>query len=358
MSGKPLFVTTHPRACSTAFERVFMTRRDTLKCFHEPFGDAYYYGPERIALRYEESEEERESSGYSKITYKNIFDRFAQPNLEGKRAFVKDMALYWFPLENEPARIAPSLKHYDASAGADTTQIRDTTPTSPKGQRPYPYDTKAEEGNPTIVPKGLLGSFHFAFLIRHPQYSIPSYYRCTVPPLDELTGWTYLRADEAGYSELRRLFDYLRSVGQVGPKIAGESHTNGVNGTNGTSNAVDITVVDADDLLDNPPAILKVFCESTGIEYDPSMLEWDNEVDQKNAKEAFEKWKGFHEDAINSTGLKARTHKKVLKSDEEAFAEWTEKYGEKGAKHIRDIVAANVADYEYLKQFAIKAPAS
>jgi hypothetical protein len=46
--------------------------------------------------------------------------------------------------------------------------------------------------------------------------------------------------------------------------------------------------------------------------------------------------------------------KKLPKSDEELFKEWTEKYGEEGAKVIRDTVAANVEHYEYLKQFAIK----
>jgi hypothetical protein len=46
--------------------------------------------------------------------------------------------------------------------------------------------------------------------------------------------------------------------------------------------------------------------------------------------------------------------KKAVKSDEQLFAEWTEKYGEEGAKTIRDTVAANVEHYEYLKQFAIK----
>lgn len=36
------------------------------------------------------------------------------------------------------------------------------------------------------------------------------------------------------------------------------------------------------------------------------------------------------------------------------FSEWKEKYGEEGAKVIRDTVAENVETYEYLKQFAIK----
>jgi hypothetical protein len=48
---------------------------------------------------------------------------------------------------------------------------------------------------------------------------------------------------------------------------------------------------------------------------------------------------------------------KKVKSDAEYFTEWTEKYGEEGAKVIRDTVKANVEDYEYLKQFAIKVPA-
>jgi hypothetical protein len=46
--------------------------------------------------------------------------------------------------------------------------------------------------------------------------------------------------------------------------------------------------------------------------------------------------------------------KKEPKSDEQLFAEWSAKYGEEGAKVIRDTVAANVEHYEYLKQFAIK----
>jgi len=47
--------------------------------------------------------------------------------------------------------------------------------------------------------------------------------------------------------------------------------------------------------------------------------------------------------------------KKAVKSDEELYAEWSEKYGKEGADVIRKTVEDNVADYEYLKQFAIKA---
>lgn len=60
-----------------------MTRKD-LQCVHEPFGDAYYFGPERIGYRYEgpDMEKERQESGYSQSTYRSIFDRIATGNAE------------------------------------------------------------------------------------------------------------------------------------------------------------------------------------------------------------------------------------------------------------------------------------
>ena len=53
-----------------------MTCRDTLKCIHEPFGDAFYYGPERLSSRFEEDEKARLTTGFSESTYKTIIDRF------------------------------------------------------------------------------------------------------------------------------------------------------------------------------------------------------------------------------------------------------------------------------------------
>ena len=59
-----------------------MTRRDTLRCVHEPFGDAFYFGPERLSERYEGSEEERLRSGFSDSTYQTIFERLEKENSE------------------------------------------------------------------------------------------------------------------------------------------------------------------------------------------------------------------------------------------------------------------------------------
>lgn len=51
-----------------------MTQRDILKCVHEPFGDAFYFGPERLSERYENDEVARLRSGFSNTTYKDVMD--------------------------------------------------------------------------------------------------------------------------------------------------------------------------------------------------------------------------------------------------------------------------------------------
>jgi len=205
-----------------------------------------------------------------------------------------------------------------------------------------------------VIPEAILKKFHFTFLIRHPRSSIPSYYRCTIPPLDEATGFYNFMPSEAGYDELRRLFDYICSLGEIGPLITGQTeYKMGHREAPGPIGKAQICVIDADDLLDRPNEIIQTFCESVGIKYDPAMLVWDSEEDLRRARQDFAKWSGFHEDALASSSLKPRQHKKV-KSKHEEDAEWREMFGEEAAKMIRETVDANISDYEYLKQFAMK----
>ena len=182
-----------------------------------------------------------------------------------------------------------------------------------------------------------------------------------------MTGFYEFYPSEAGYDELRRFFDYTREVGLVGNQIAGQSQDN----VNGDADKPEICMIDADELLDDPEGVLRVYCKSVGLDFTHDMLNWDNEEDHARAKAAFEKWKGFHEDAIDSKDLKPRAHvctpihatvdtnlttrqKKAAKTEAEWDAEWKERYGEKAAKVIRDTVDANMADYHYLKQFVLR----
>lgn len=52
-----------------------MTRRNSLQTIHEPFGDAFYYGPERMGTRFENDEKAREESGFADSTFKTVLDR-------------------------------------------------------------------------------------------------------------------------------------------------------------------------------------------------------------------------------------------------------------------------------------------
>ncbi|TKA36724.1 hypothetical protein B0A54_11592 [Friedmanniomyces endolithicus] len=372
MSNKPVFVATHPRACSTAFERVFMTRRKSLQTIHEPFGDAFYYGPERMGSRFEGDEEARAKSGFSNSTFKTILDRIDREAAE--RVFIKDITYYLVPPERQDARVAPSLQRVKRGVGTEeelneagglglclqrTLSARDSGVAmngkgdgSPNGHAasdhsspkspPFPYDTPAEPSNPTVVPREILERFHFTFLIRHPKFAIPSYYRCCIPPLVERTGFNPFMPNEAGYDELRALFDYCKETGLVGPKVCGREVANCV--PYGKDSGIEICVIDADDLLDDPEGVLRKYCASIGLTFEPEMLNWDNEEDHVYAKEAFEKWNGFHDDAIHSKDLKPRAHQP--KTDEEMFAEWVEKYGKEAAKTIKQTVDDNVETYD------------
>ena len=59
-----------------------MTRPDILTCVHEPFGDAFYYGPERLSERYERDLQGRQDSSFSDSTYKTVMERLEKGEAE------------------------------------------------------------------------------------------------------------------------------------------------------------------------------------------------------------------------------------------------------------------------------------
>lgn len=121
---------------------------------------------------------------------------------------------------------------------------------------------------------------------------------------------------EAGYDELRRVFDFLRDIGQVGPSVATSTSTSCEATPPPTPghNEVSITVIDADNMLDNPEGIIRAYCAAVGMDFKEEMLIWDTEEAHERARAAFEKWKGFHDDAIESTSLKPREHVRLSSS--------------------------------------------
>lgn len=63
---------------------MFLTRPDTIACAHEPFGDAFYYGPERLGHRFTDDAASRGRSGFSNVTYKDVLDRFDDDSTRDK----------------------------------------------------------------------------------------------------------------------------------------------------------------------------------------------------------------------------------------------------------------------------------
>jgi hypothetical protein len=46
-----------------------VTRGKDIICVHEPFSDAYHWGPEKLSQRYEDIENLRVEKGYATYTY-------------------------------------------------------------------------------------------------------------------------------------------------------------------------------------------------------------------------------------------------------------------------------------------------
>lgn len=197
-----------------------------------------------------------------------------------------------------------------------------------------------EPRNPTLFPTNLVNTFSFVFLIRKPSASLPSLYRCFIPPLSEKTGERVLDSSELGYRETRMLFDYLYPPAARTPSMSAP------------------ILVDADDLLAHPKFIVRTICQRLALPYTSSMLTWDRPEDYALAESAFKKYAGYHVDALKSTGLRPRTADHMARgsearSREEEDREWQERYGTEAARTIRDAVDLCQADYEYLRQFRI-----
>ncbi|KAL8995925.1 MAG: hypothetical protein Q9169_004461 [Polycauliona sp. 2 TL-2023] len=311
-----------------------MTRRDILSFFHEPFGDSFHYGPEKLSSAHLDWPTERfERSGRSHYTYDFVLQSILSAievihmvyfpesyntvtNIisicqdDSKRVFIKDMSYHIIPPTHSPNARFPSLERHS---------LANLIP------------------NPTVLPTKVIETFKFIFLIRDPVSAVPSMYRCFIPPLSDQTDETpqSLNAEEFGYREIRILFDHLR---------AKDSSTMPI-------------LIDAEDLLANPEGIIRPLCSHLGIPFSSSMFSWATPEDHDFAFSLFEKYAGYHDDALNSRGMVPRgkeVQDAVPLSREEQDDGWRTKYGEEGMRLIRSTVDACRDDYDYLKSFRMQ----
>ena len=246
-------------------------QRPDFKCLHEPYGEPFHYNlEERLSQRYTDDEIRKDHAEKMESTYDSVTAELLAP-VDNERIFSKDMAQYI-------VKVGP-------------------------------------EGDGFVVPVEKLRNMNHVFLIRSPELACPSYYRCCTGDSSKETHFTHYDPEEAGYRELRMLFDQIKDQGINGPNT--------------------LVVIDAETLSSDPETTLRYVCEEIGVEWDPRMLSWKSE----KVKE-FAKWPGFHKDAENSTGFKAvnRNHER----DEEL------------PEIVHQTIEENMPIYEYLKSFALK----
>ncbi|UJR17633.1 hypothetical protein I4U23_004529 [Adineta vaga] len=161
---KIVFLWSHVRSISTAFERAFIQREDYIT-FHEPFGEPCYFGPERI-YNYHENNLDAHAE-YINITYSQVMNEIlkAAENKEKKNVFAKDMARHVV--------------------------------------RP---DYKLHRENPTVLPLDFLKRCKHTFILRSPEKSVPSLYRAYVSTNQEFIH------DDIGYPEFQALFEFLTEL--------------------------------------------------------------------------------------------------------------------------------------------------
>jgi hypothetical protein len=93
-----------------------------------------------------------------------------------------------------------------------------------------------------MIDEGFLARFTHSFLIRDPARSLPSLY----------AHWPDFTAAEAGYESLHRLFERIAERDGTPPPV-----------------------IDSDDFLDAPHAIVEAYCSAVGIPYKPEALSWN-----------------------------------------------------------------------------------
>ncbi len=120
-----------------------------------------------------------------------------------------------------------------------------------------------------------LAHFNHSFLIRDPLKTL----------LSMESKWPDFHVKETGFPEQRQLFDRL--LAQTGSPPP---------------------VIDSDDLLEHPTAVVEAWCRAVGIPFLPEALSWE-----PGPRDEVSWWDGgvFHSNLRNSDGLKAQPRREV-----------------------------------------------
>lgn len=195
------------RSVSTAFLRMMIERND-FHVLNSAFSVYYYYSKDRVSDRYGVGPENSNTYDYREILAS------LQDSPEGKPVFLKDMSYY--------------VKR-------------------------------------CMTPE-FLDNFKNTFIIRHPQYALPSLWEI----MPDFT------LEETGYEQQYIMFQMVKGHTRENP-----------------------VVIDGDELRKNPEAVVKAYCDAVNIPYIPQALNWQ----AKENIPQLELWKGWFNDVNSSVGF-------------------------------------------------------
>ncbi|MFD7656687.1 sulfotransferase family protein [Actinosynnema sp. NPDC059797] len=136
------------------------------------------------------------------------------------------------------------------------------------GRRVFAKDTSDYRYEPLLEDERLFTDVVNTFMIREPKAAISSHY--AVNPDAAL--------DEYGFEYLHAIFDAVRSATGEVP-----------------------LVIDGDDLVANPEALVRAYCERVGLEFLPEALSWE-----PGEREHWRRTGRWHAEVAESSGLVAK----------------------------------------------------
>jgi len=137
-----------------------------------------------------------------------------------------------------------------------------------EGRRVFAKDTSDYTYTPLFEDERLFGDVINTFMIREPRSAISSHY--AINPEATL--------DEYGFEYLHAIFDAVRSATGEIP-----------------------LVIDGDDLVADPEATVRAYCERVGLEFMPEAMRWD-----PGQQESWQRTNRWHSEVAESSGLVAK----------------------------------------------------
>ena len=138
----------------------------------------------------------------------------------------------------------------------------------PRDNRVFVKDLAYQAKN--LLSPEFASRFVNTFIVRDPKYVLVSLYKM----------WPDFTFEETGYEDLHRLFRYA------------------------TENGEDVAVVDAMTFSENPAGVIAAYCEHLEIPFRSGSLTWES-----GEVEDWERWKGWHDAAEESTGIEPATRR-------------------------------------------------